>query len=323
MARSLILCVSICTLLISLSCNKEEAYLIVDQYTIEAGKPFRSIYFSDPSNGFISGGIRDKEGYIYKTSDGGISWNLLYTCNWNINEVNFLNDSIGYACGDSLRIIKTIDQGLNWVHVDLSWYPEPEYFLPLKHISFANDTTWYIAGGNNYQFGINIRTQNGGLWWDLEVFQVELNSLWFRDEKYGLLAGYGIVYITPDANNTFYISEFEGDNITSLSFLSNDLGLACGYNGGIYQTKDGGNAWISVRKSNGYVGRRDHFNGISAVQGSGLAVGNAGLLCFSSDNGASWSPVNSDIVEDLLEVNYIDGVFLVSGRDGSFYKLHN
>jgi len=203
----------------------------------------------------------------------------------------------------------------------LSCYPYPEYRICLKHIEFAEDTSWYFTGGQHYQFGVNVRTQNGGLWWDMEVFQVELNSSYFRDANNGLIAGYGIVYITHDGNSNFVPSDFNGDNITSLSFINPMHGFACGYNGGIYQSDDGGASWNSVLKPNGYLGSRVHFNDIELVNNNGIAVGNQGVIYYSSTAGKSWDPVNIDLENDFYDVKYVDGQYYVCGEEGRFLKI--
>lgn len=308
--------------LIIFSCNKEEVYPVIDEQIIKSGKPIRSIHFVDSTNGFIAGGIRGEEGYIYKTSDGGENWDPIYSSNWNINDILFLDNVQGFACGDSLKIIRTTDFGESWEHVELSWYPNPEYILPLKCITVANDTTWYITGGDNYQYGINLRTRNGGLWWDLEVYQIELNASYFKNEKFGLLAGYGAIYITQDAGETYYPSDFSGDHITSLSFHSEEMGLACGYNGGIYRTTNGGSNWITCLKPNGVIGKRNHFNAIASFNNTCIAVGNEGLMHYSADMGITWNPIVSNSNEDFLDIEYVNGVFMVSGRNGSLFKIN-
>jgi photosystem II stability/assembly factor-like uncharacterized protein len=302
------------------ACRKEEIQPDFSSVIVSGGKELKALYFIDSLVGFVSVGKYEEEGYICKTTDGGSSWLLVFDSHWSVNDIGFLDASHGYACGDSLHIIKTTDQGITWTPVELSWYPASDYIVPLKHLEFADDTTWFFTGGRYYHYGINVRTQNGGYWWDNEVFQVELNSSWFRDEKYGLLAGYGVIYVTPDANVSFKPSDFIGDNITSMSFIDSVNGIACGYNGGIYRTRDGGGSWGTVLKPNGYLGRRLHFNAVEYTTTGLLAAGNEGLIYYSG-NGESWTKIETGFVNDFFDIEYINGFYMIAGEDGVLIKI--
>lgn len=321
MLQSLHRTIAVFLLLSMVACQKEMLAPDVIRQQVAEGAMLRSVCFIDPAVGFVSGGEFEQQGYIYHTMDGGNTWQEVFTSGWSINAVRFLNSMEGYACGDSLHIIKTIDQGMTWQNVELSWYPYPEYVLPLKHIEFADDTTWYFTGGKDYLFGVNVRTQNGGSWWDMEVFQVELNTAYFKDEKQGLIAGYGVIYFTPDANVTFNPTSFSGDNITSLSFTDSFSGFASGFDGGIYHTPDGGNSWETLVKANGSLGSRIHFNAIEVADGSGAAVGNQGVMVYSEGSLMSWNTVDLGMEEDFQDILYLNGTYVVVGENGSFVKI--
>ncbi len=304
-----------------LGCDKEVVTPEMSHMVLPGSPEILSVCHLDGATAFVSGGIHEQEGYIFRTLDGGVTWEAVFRGDLAIRAVSFLDSLEGYACGDSLSILKTLDRGATWEPVRLSWYPNPEYILPLKAITFADDTTWFFTGGRHFQYGINVRTQNGGLWWDNEVFQVELNSAYFRDERHGLLAGYGILYTTPDANVTFIPNDFTGDNLTSLSFLDPMNGLACGYDGGIYSTGDGGLSWSVRVKANGPLGNRRHFNSIGYFQSGCLAVGENGAACFSGDGGATWSDLDLGLHNDLHDVCFVDGHFVVAGSEGAYLRL--
>ena len=308
-------------LILLASCRKDWIQPEILVSSVAKGVTLKAVCFLDPVTGFVSGGQFEEQGYIYKTYDGGDTWENVFTADWSVNDVRFLSETEGYACGDSLHILKTTDQGQTWELMPLSWYPYEEYLLPLKHIEFANDTTWYFTGGRYYQYGINVRTQYAGSWWDNEVFQVELNTSYFRDGNHGLLAGYGIIYKTPDANVTFIPEEFEGDNITSLSFPDPDRGMACGFNGGVYSTEDGGETWNTLVKPNGYFGHRIHFNAVRFTGENAMVVGDDGVIYYSSSSGRSWSPVDAGTGNDLNGIDFIGGQYLVVGTDGTFLRI--
>lgn len=313
--------VLILLILLHFSCKKDVIEPLTTYTSLGNGLHIRSICFADSVSGFVAGGSVGTSGFIYQTDNGGSTWNPVLQTDWCIYDINFLDNLTGCACGDSLKILKTMDGGLSWNAVQLSWFPDPEFIVPLKNIEFADATTWYFCGGDQYKAGVNIRTQDGGGWWDMQVFQASLNASYFRDATYGLLAGYGVVYITQDTNVSFSYSDFEGDNLTGLSFMSPAQGVACGYNGGIYKTTDGGHAWETVVSPNGYLGTRTHFNGIVSIQNAIVAAGNNGFIYYSSDHGNSWTETSSPTDENLLAVTFHRGHYWAVGQNGSIVAI--
>ncbi len=308
--------ISLLFCLACVACKKESISPDHVKNIIDQGKDLRSVYFTGPMVGFVAGGKYEKEGYIYKTTDGGNTWENVYHTHWSVNDIRFLDDETGYACGDSLHIIRTSDQGETWTNVPLSWYPYDHHIVPLKHISFADDTTWYFTGGRYYLYGINVRTTNGGYYWDNMVFEVELNTAHFRDGQHGLLGGYGIILMTSDGNETFTPNDFTGDNITGMRFRDQQNGVACGYDGGIYGTHDGGISWQTWMNPNSNFGNRVHFNAIEYTTRGCLAVGNDGVAYHSDDAGASWSVLDLDISLNFNDVILHDDRFIIVGEEG-------
>jgi photosystem II stability/assembly factor-like uncharacterized protein len=308
--------------LVCSACKKESIAPGHEKITINSGKDLRAVYFTGPMTGFVAGGKFEKEGYIYRTADGGATWENVYTTHWSVNDIRFLDDETGYACGDSLHIIRTTDQGTNWTDVPLSWYPYEQHIVPLKHITFADDTTWYFTGGRYYQYGINVRTMNGGYHWDNMVFEVELNTAYFSDGQHGLLGGYGLILMTSDGNETFTPNDFKGDNITGMCFMDPENGAACGFDGGIYGTQDGGISWHTWMKPNATFGPRIHFNAIEYDAKGCMAVGNDGVAYHSDDAGDSWTAIDLNISNHFNDVMLHDDHFIIVGEDGLLVKIY-
>lgn len=112
------------------------------------------------NTGFIVGGQRGKSGEIYKTTDGGNSWDLNFYTDRSLYAINFLNDSVGFACGESLTLLKTRDQGEAWEDFQFPYYPDSLYRVPIKKIDFVNDTTVYLTGGMYVDRGLIAKSSN-------------------------------------------------------------------------------------------------------------------------------------------------------------------
>jgi photosystem II stability/assembly factor-like uncharacterized protein len=309
-------------ILILTACRKEELSPDLKVEVLSPELNLRSLFILNDTNWFVVGGKTNVEGYIYQSINQGISWTRVYESNWNIYDISFFNDDLGLASGDRLRILKTEDRGTSWNDLPLSWFPAEAYFVPLKHIELVDDTAWYFTGGQYYDRGVNIRTRNGGLWTDVTVFQVELNTSFFKNPQHGILGGYGIIYETSDVAVTFEPVDFKGDNISGLAFTDADDGLASGYDGGIYKTHDGGLYWETVLKPNIPLTQRNHFNDIARHGDRACAVGMNGIIYLSFDGGNTWNPAASGTNEDLWDVDAGDeGQFIICGEKGVFITV--
>ncbi len=80
--------------------------------------------------------VSNNKGKIFKTVNGGESWNqIIVDENKIINNIEFINELIGFCCTSLGSIFKTIDGGLSWeLKYEKSMAP---FILPTK-ISFPS-----------------------------------------------------------------------------------------------------------------------------------------------------------------------------------------
>jgi photosystem II stability/assembly factor-like uncharacterized protein len=109
-----------------------------------------SAHFFDTLSGIVVG----RHGMISTTTDGGRTWVVPYSISqYNLYDIEFVTDSIGYIIGGSNPndqwngpyrglIYKTIDKGLSWQMIDSS------YNYSLNKLQFTSDSIGYIAGQN-------------------------------------------------------------------------------------------------------------------------------------------------------------------------------
>jgi photosystem II stability/assembly factor-like uncharacterized protein len=295
-------------LIISLlySCKKEHPVEI--NYTttsVNENINVQHISFVNNTVGFACGGIKGQSGFIYKTIDGGASWKKIFynsiSCLYN---VVFYNDSIGFACGENLLLLKTTDGGQSWINQhDHQGQPPAAYNSTLRSIYCVDDQTVYVAGGNAFEIGLTYRTYNAGNFWRYNTFDNELRDIHFNNKYNGFFAGYGTILKTNDSADSFNPLTIENDFFVSMHFINNSIGFASGYNGGIYKTEDGGNSWNSQLKHNNDIVHNRHFNQIKFIDGTeGYAVGNNGLILYTSDGGWHWKEIKKITDSNLFSV---------------------
>lgn len=206
------------------------------------GKQLWSLSFQDTKTGILAG-----FNGIYRTTDSGNSWNLVWSAPQygydpgEINKICFPNSHIGFAVGIGYPeyglgdhiFLKTIDSGLSWDMVNtLIQYPTSIYFI--------NADTGFVGT----EPGILYKTVDGGLTWSEKIiteFWNEISSIQFISDKIGFIVGHQRAITTGGGSSTsFFISKtidcgetwetFDSDGIplNSIYFLNDTVGFVSG-----------------------------------------------------------------------------------------------
>lgn len=278
----------------------------------------------DANTGFICGGKKNENGFIYKTIDAGKTWELLFHSPGKcLYDIHFVNDTIAYACGDALQLIRSNDNGNTWQQVSFANVTLEDFnYTPLRCI-FGDYNLLMIVGGENYHNGNALWFENNTMRWVWHFDHEFRTGLNFTQENF-VLAGYGNSYRTTDHGYKYTPMKFSGDFFTSSSTITSQTGFVCGYDGGIYRTDDGGNNWKTLLKPNTTGRKRIHFNGICFSDASyGWAVGTEGLVMRSND-GQTFTEYTSITKADLLSVVKDKvGRIVMSSSDGKLYRINN
>ena len=114
---------------------------------------FHSIFFIDESNGWFAG-KSGAAGVIYKSTNGGLNWNLSLSDSFNtFTSVSFTDANHGWVAGWGGIILYTSNSGTDW-SVQVSGIT-----LNLNSIFFINDAAGWAVGDS----GIILFTDNGGV----------------------------------------------------------------------------------------------------------------------------------------------------------------
>jgi len=180
-----------------------------------------------------------------------------------LNSMYFVNSNTGWICGDSGKIIKTTDGGVNWIQQSSS----TQY--PLVSVFFINGNTGWCAGGtSDFNFFINrmlvLKTIDGGDTW-IQSFYT--NSSYTR---------FGPIYFTDEMNGSVLLQG----------------GTGSGTIGGMYSTSDGGFTWLPVLSS-GYANMDLQFTDLNTGWYLGRYLDDTGhdtaSIGRSTDAGNTWN----------------------------------
>ncbi|MCC7437557.1 MAG: T9SS type A sorting domain-containing protein [Armatimonadetes bacterium] len=107
--------------------------------TIGDERRISGFYFIDKHHGFVTGrhsavGPSQKEGILYRTTDGGKTWDSTITEDGILVDIQFFNPALGYAVGNHASIYVTTDSGKTWKS-ERAW---PYNFSTDKNVDFLN-----------------------------------------------------------------------------------------------------------------------------------------------------------------------------------------
>ena len=206
-----------------------------------------SIIFVDQNTGWTAGidAHFGPHGLIYKTTDGGVNWNLIYGGGgWGsgpLMSVFFIDNDKGWVIGGAPwegSILITTDGGNNWVTNSLSTFiPRSIYFID-------PNIGWAVGHEYSTNFGLIYKTTDGGETWGSQLTG-ETNSLYniyFIDANTGWVVGSnGIILKTPDGGSNWFSQESGTINtLSSVNFVDENTGWVVGANGTILKTTNGG-----------------------------------------------------------------------------------
>ena len=201
------------------------------------------MFFLNENNGFV-GSSEYGSPYdpgIYKTTDGGDSWNnVLQQAPHSIESIFFANNLVGWAVGWENPIYKTVDGGDNWQVV-------ANNNLRLKSILFIDSNNGWAIGTRQVgttEEGVIIKSLDGGYNWDTVYTSQDyvFNSVFFNSALKGYVVGYsGIILSTTDGGAHWY-PQFDNSNkfLADIFFINENNGWVVGDDGIILKTTTGG-----------------------------------------------------------------------------------
>ncbi len=182
------------------------------------------------SIGFACGGEYFQQGFIYRTIDGGDSWQLTNK-NHEMRSVLMTDANNGFACGYGV-IYRTDDGGKNWNLTD----GDNEFYTGLCTSDKVNVFASGFNGGiKQGTFGSN--TWNKKLKSNGVGERIHFNCIDFFTNSIGVAAGTdGVIYISKDGGTNWSAgSAFDNTLINSVLLLSTTEGLAAGKDGKLFR----------------------------------------------------------------------------------------
>lgn len=283
--------------------------------SIDSKYNLEDAYFLNDSVGWVCGYDNSdykRKGVILKTTDGGDSWNLVYSFNEfnKIVSLTFSDSLTGWFCASG-NLYRSVDGGETW---------NKFYFHPsidsirtgIKKILFTKDGVgWLLAS-----LGQIIKTtDNGNSWSMLEIpTHRNLRSLFFLDSLRGWVCGdYGTVLRTGNGGKTWYWQKTNTPwHLYDVKFYNDSLGIVTGQRVAL-RTTNGGKIWSEVENCSGNV--------IYFINSDTVIVGYINLR-KSIDSGETWCPINIHSYNWIKDIEFVNNTGWAIGWFGKIVKTN-
>jgi ELWxxDGT repeat protein len=275
----------------------------------------KDLFFKDNNIGYAL-----TENYLYKTINGGETWNnenIEYYYS-GLHSIIFNNDGsksclvgngtsccTGYSTG---HIIYTKELENDWVNTS---------YLSLRSSAlntiYMNQNIGFVFG-NDY----GAKTLDGGITWknltppESDIFQIEvINSTVY-------LLGRNNIYKSTDSGETWDILS-TSNYFNKLHFINEQVIYAISSEYGVYKTIDGGINWININQEPSFT-----YNSFFLSEQKGFMTG-YDVIYKTIDGGNTWSKPNIESMQNeeatvIHSINFLDNNLGIAGSSTGLLK---
>jgi len=295
--------------------------------TSSASIDLYDISFANDTLGYAVGRAGNGNGYTYKTTNGGATWQgKVYPATFfrSIEAVDANKVAIaGYDVvpGTTSLFFSSTNQGGSYTKTANNTY------LGMEHLQFINSNDGFAVGYGGL-FGLSVgvyKSSNGGTSWTASgtISGTKATDFHFVDANTGFIStainsSSGSIYKSTNGGTT-WSKAYTGKWISDVYFFNSQLGFALeGLSStDLLKTTDGGTTWTKGAT----VGAVSQL--VFLTNMVGYAVGKAGLIKMTVDGGATWTTETSAAFTDMVSIDFDSKYVYSCGDQGQAYrKLH-
>ena len=266
---------------------------------------YKKLHFPSAQTGYVL----YSQNLIFKTSDGGDTWQIIDKFNdISLYNIYFIDENIGFVTGDN-SIFKTVDGGLSWIETAL---PILDKYSRILGIYFIDQNTGFAGGPS----GLLLTSSDGGNSWQKYDFsdvspQYAIENFKFLDQQQGFFYTIKEIYHTQDGGEIWVkLKDPVFSNPTGLCITNQAVWyISVSYDRHIKKTIDSGNSWQDLKNSPTQI-RSMHFWTSEKGIAFGLREYSSGdchiwysVIHVTEDGGVTWQGDASILTDYYNSIN--------------------
>lgn len=276
--------------------------------------------------------VAAEEFFIYTSDDWGDTWTSFKVKKTYGGDALHLfkakNGSLVVSGGlyDDHFIAISKDNGISWERVWKDEDMEIGCFVEIANgniLGFGDEDEFLISSSNLNEWYEYERPWKGShpLFYEEDV-RAAIN---LKDDRFLIVGDDGLMMcFNSNMSNCFYGNKQENEQLSFNSLVKNseDLIYAGTDKGDIFKSNDEGKTWDNVYfcRNRSLSIRKIAFS----PKGTGIAVGEDGVILISDNNGKTWKQITSHTDELLNDVTYLcNEKFVIVGDEGTFLIYDN
>jgi photosystem II stability/assembly factor-like uncharacterized protein len=312
-------CLLCCLLLLFASCRKDLIrYHAATRLETGTMNRLNRVLFVNDTLGFACGGARFDEADVLITRDAGASWQLYVSpdAHKEMFGITQAPDGAVWMIGFDGNLLCSRDGGATWRHFQLR-------YEAYKALAFADAARLLAVGGVSFERGDAMWADTAGQVLAHDSLGYELNDIVLLPGGQGWRCGYGVMQRTDDAGRSWQWQSPHNDNYKALDVHSRQVAYACGGEGSICATQDGGRSWTTLRNGNDLTHPKYRLQDLLFLDAlHGYAVGEDGVVIYTDDGGHHWSELERFTTAHLYGISRgPDDALFVCGDGGELWRI--
>lgn len=300
-------------------CQKDQlSWQFITQINAHTTQKLHKILFLGDSVCIVGGGEHYLDATILRSTDGGIGFNAGSYPEAGKSMYGMAKAPNGYVylCGTDGTVLHSTDSGKHWLFNRIGdWRNYIAVAYPEAH------TGIYVSSRFQYDATISLVDSNFGIL-STQTFSFGLNCIDMLNPSSGVVGAYGAILHTSDGGKSWQYTNANQDNFMSITHIGSHF-WACGFNGTVLESRDGGLHWDALRKGNSITEMKWHMLAILFKnEQHGWATCDDGKLLYTNDGGQHWAEYKQFTTKALRHIALCpNGQLLVVGDGGSVFRV--
>lgn len=263
----------------------------------------------------IAGKNKEQQGYLYVYNLGTKKYTATQTL-FPMYDIHIDNNTL-WACGDSMAMLTSIDNGLSWKEYNsfsYFWTPDKSNF---RKIYVRNNHPIYAIGSKDMLNG-NVYIKNNNQLYPLKSIQMRagVNDMVIVDSTQVYVAAYGsIIRFKQDGLWKRY-EQVGGHDFTAIAFSGSKTLVSTTYDGKIFTCETTDSIWKKV------VDTKFELRHVAADSyGNVLAIGKSNTIYISNDFGNNWRIERYAFGRDVTCLQYKNDTYYIGCKSGEIHTI--